>query len=99
MAVAALIKFTQGALTAAAGVALVGLPAVAVTCSNGNDAGVTTWDWTLLSVPIGSALVPGLVGSTAAVTVTPDVSGCYRMQLTVTDGGVDTETACGNGGT
>ncbi len=48
--------------------------------------GNTSWAWTLLSKPSGSAAV--LSGAaTAAASFTPDVPGTYRVQLLVNGGG------------
>lgn len=90
MAVNTLVKFVQGATVGTPGVALIGVAGTAVTVSNGGtnpspDPG--TWTFTVLGVPSGSAVPTGIVqtGSTQTWTFTPDVPGCYIVQLQVTD--------------
>src|ERR1039458_9323271 len=59
----------------------------AIACRAINPGGPpnTSWAWTLLFVPPGSAAaVSG--GTTAAASFTPDLPGSYLMQL-ITDGG------------
>lgn len=90
MAVVALILFTQG-VPGTAGQAFEGTVAAgSVTVTNNNNANVTSWTITLLDVPPGSALVPGVLATAANNTptanFTPDVPGSYRIQLSVTDG-------------
>jgi hypothetical protein len=90
MAVSCLVKYVQGASIGTPGVALIGVAGTAVTVSNGGtnpspDPG--TWTFTVLGVPSASAVPTGVVqsGSTQTWTFTPDVAGCYVVQLQVTD--------------
>ncbi len=87
MSLSALIKFTQGALTDAAGRAVeAGVTGVACVCSNGDDTSVHTWEWKLLDKPRLSGLSLGVFSTTATGSFTPDVDGqCYRVQLTAKD--------------
>ncbi len=56
-----------------------------VQLANGNDTGVRSRRWTLLSKPTGSTAV--LSSPTdAAVTFTPDLIGTYRVRLIVNEG-------------
>ena len=89
--VEALIGFTQGSSTAAAGIAFLGVPGVLVVCSNGNDTGVTSWAWALVDVPSASSLSK-TTGASSTFSFTPDVPGCYRVHLTVTDASGNTDT-------
>jgi len=50
-----------------------------VTCTSGTVA--TTYTWTLVDVPIRSALVRGTVGVGASFIFTPDVKGTYLVRL------------------
>lgn len=91
MAVAALIQYTQSASPGIAGRAYVGtIAGGVVSVANDNNANITSWTITLLDVPPGSALVPGVLATAAnntpAATFTPDVAGSYRIRLSVTDG-------------
>jgi len=95
MPISALIRFQQGPTIGGAGEAYAGTVAGGVvTVTNGGvNAGVTSWTITLLSVPLGSLLVPGVIGSAfdafPTATFVPDVDGqCYRIQLDITDGSV-----------
>jgi len=92
MSVAALIQFTQGATITPAGEAMVGQAAVQVVCANDNDAGVASHAWSLTSVPIGSALSAGPLGTTPTVGFTPDIPGSYLVSCVVT-GANATDTA------
>lgn len=95
MAVNALMKFTQGPNTAAAGVAVEGTVADgAVTITNGDNTDVASWKIELLYNPPGSALgaVPGTpvvlgdaMTATPSANFTPDVPGCFRCRMTVRD--------------
>ena len=102
MAAVALIKFTQGAHTDAAGVAVLGaygdFSSVAVT--NGDNTDVVQWRIYLLDAPPTSANYPlgnqpqllgSAVNGTPTVTFFPDVAGSYRIMLEVEDalGAVD----------
>lgn len=91
MAVTALIQFTQSASPGVAGRAYVGTVAGGiVSIANNDNSNVTDWTITLLDVPPGSALVPGVLATgpsaTPAATFTPDVPGSYRILISVTDG-------------
>jgi hypothetical protein len=84
----ALLQITQGATVGADGEALKGNTADDVVFSNADDTDVATWKFELLYVPPGSALTPTTQGPNATATFnmgTPDVPGCYRVRLTVTD--------------
>jgi hypothetical protein len=84
----ALIKFTQGANTDLAGRALQGDNSDVVVVSNDDNTGVTHWKYELLYVPPGSAVPLVVQGPGATSTLTfgpPDISGSYRVRLTVTD--------------
>jgi hypothetical protein len=84
----ALTKFTQGINTAPAGIAAVGnLAGGPVIITNGNDSGIDNWTFEILDVPVGSSLSTGVIGSgvTNFASFTPDVSGCYRVRLIVSD--------------
>jgi hypothetical protein len=53
-----------------------------VTLTNFNDSGVTSWLWSLVTIPPGSSA--SLSGATTATaTFTPDIAGSYLIQLTV----------------
>lgn len=52
-----------------------------VTCSNSTVE--TSWLWTLVDVPIRSALVRGTTGTANTFTFTPDVKGTYKVTLRV----------------
>ena len=56
-----------------------------VILSNANDNGVTSWRWTLLSRPKGSAATLSNVVA-AQPTFTPDVEGTYLVRLEVNQG-------------
>jgi hypothetical protein len=78
------VKFVQGALIGTAGISLFGKSGALVTCSNGNDTGVTAWKWEIVDVPPGSS-VPLTVqgpGPTSTITFTPDIPGSYLVRLT-----------------
>jgi hypothetical protein len=85
--VTAAIKFTQGMTTAPAGQALIGVPAVAVVCSNGVDFNAISWEWELIGKPTASALTLGIFafGATPTGSFTPDVRGWYAVRLSVFD--------------
>ncbi len=97
MAVAALIKFVQGALVGTAGVALVGNLGAEVTASNANNTNIQRWRWTIVDAPAGSAITPGVIsdGATSTLDFTPDVRGGYHVDLKVwefSDATGDSET-------
>jgi hypothetical protein len=81
--VSAAIKFEQGALIGVAGQALEGIARTSVTVSNGDDTGVVTWEYKLESAPIGSSLIPGILGTSSSVSFLPDVEGGYGISLKV----------------
>jgi hypothetical protein len=87
MTVSASIKFTQGILNPPAGQALFGAQGSLVVVSNGNDANVVRWVWTILDVPPGSAVTVGVVsdGPTASFSFTPDHVDSFFVQLDVYD--------------
>jgi len=91
MAVAALIKFTQLALIPPGGEALKGTAGSVVNIENTVNTDVASYTITLVDVPKGSAVVPGILaqadGNTPAASFVPDaVPGCYRIQLLVYPG-------------
>jgi len=63
---------------------------VLVTCSNQVPA--TSYLWTLVDVPIRSALVRGTTGASPTFTFTPDVKGTYVIELEVDGGAAPTDT-------
>jgi hypothetical protein len=86
MSISANIKFTQGATTAAPGTSVIGITGASVVLSNGDDTNAVSWSWQLLDKPATSALSIGVIlqgAAAATATFTPDVPGCYRVQLTV----------------
>lgn len=94
MAVVASTKFDQaGGASAVAGRALRGvLDGTAndvVTVTNGDNTDVNSWEMELLYVPPTSGVALGVFASGVSPTpsgvFTPDVPGCYRVQLTVRD--------------
>jgi Concanavalin A-like lectin/glucanases superfamily len=96
--VASLIQFTQGATVGTAGQALIGVQAVAVQVANGASVpgAVILWTFSVVSVPTGSGVPIGIVqtGATPTWSFTPDLRGCYLIQLTVSDvlGNTSTDT-------
>lgn len=58
-----------------------GVTAQLVTCTNNTVEG--SYLWTLVDVPIRSALVRGTTGAAASFTFTPDVKGTYTVSLRV----------------
>lgn len=96
MTISAGVKFVQGATVGVAGRALFGVTGTAVTTSNGNDAGVVKWTFTIIDVPPLSTVPTGQVQSGASPTYmfTPDVTGGYavRIDLVGGDGSVATDT-------
>jgi hypothetical protein len=100
MAVAAALKFVQGATVGTAGQALFGVTGTSVQASNGaaSPGPVSTWTFTVISVPSGSAIPLGVAqtGSTPTWSFTPDVVGCYLILITVTDsfGNVASDARC-----
>jgi len=84
----AVIRFSQAALPEVpAGTARRDIAkGVPVVLRNNQDAGVTSWRWTLLAKPPGSTAV--IMNPTSAVAnLTPDIDGgSYRVQLAVNQG-------------
>lgn len=85
---AAALKFTQGVNVGVTGRALQGVVGQPVTVSN--DAAADSYSYTMLSVPIGSGLSIGSLGTASTASFTPDVSGCYRVRVTVVNGATTT---------
>jgi len=86
MALLAQIKLVQGLSTPPAGQALIGVLTTTVVASNGNNAGVVTWAWSVIDKPPGSTVAgPGLVSSSPTFSFAPDVRGGYLLELTVRD--------------
>lgn len=89
MAVTALILFNQGG-AGTPGWAFEGtVDDGLVVITNDDDTNVASWRITLLDVPPGSAVVPGVLASadsgTPTANFTPDVQGSYRIELEVFD--------------
>lgn len=95
MAIAAAIRFVQGANVGTAGIALFGVLATSVVASNGNNTGVVSWKWTMLDAPVGSAIPVGLIsdGATSTATFSPDLVGGYHLELTARAADGSTKTA------
>lgn len=87
MTVTASIKFDQGGTHGAVGQALFGIIGVLNVASNGNNANVERWIWTMLDVPPGSGVPLGVIsdGPVQTASFTPDVDGGYFVQLDVFD--------------
>lgn len=87
MAIAAAIKFVQGATIGTAGQALYGVLTTPVTVSNGNNSNVQRWKWTMVAVPPGSTVAEGVMadGPFNSVQFIPDVRGGYHVELIVFD--------------
>lgn len=87
--VVALIQLTQGVNVGTAGQALVGTTGSSVSVANNDNTNVASWKIDLVYVPTGSALSTGTLASansaTPAASFTPDVTGSYRLVLTVWD--------------
>lgn len=66
-------------------------PLTIVNCTNATAE--TSYAWTLLDVPIRSALVRGTTGSGSTFSFTPDVKGTYLVKLTVNGSSLSTDTA------
>jgi hypothetical protein len=84
MSATAQLKFVQGGNVGAAATSLIGATGASVTASNGgDDTQNKTWTYTMIDVPLGSAVPTGVVQSGAAPTFswTPDVTGGYYLQL------------------
>jgi hypothetical protein len=83
----ALINFTQGSSVGGAGFALIGTVGTPVVVSNGDDSDIVNWQFTVVDVGVGSANAQGIVqnGGTPTYSFTPDVSGCYVVNLITTD--------------
>src|SRR5512142_1351080 len=85
----ALITFQQGSTGGVGGEALIGIAGQPVSIVNYDNSLVASWQIDLLYVPQGSALsaVTPLAfsnnSSTPFASFTPDISGSYRLQLTV----------------
>lgn len=62
-----------------------------VTCSN--VTAEASYLWTLIDVPIRSALVRGTTGTSATFTFTPDVKGTYFVSLRVNGSSADVDNA------
>lgn len=91
MAAVALIRYTQGVTVGLPGVALVGVPGVAVQVENDSPTDVQSWKIDLLYSPPGSSVSPGVLATgnsnTALANFIPDaVPGTYRIMLTVYSG-------------
>jgi hypothetical protein len=92
MAVAALIKFTQGMTVGAPGVAFKGVAGVPVLIENISPTSIQSWKIDLVYVPLPGCSVPiatlgAANGSTPSASFTPDaVPGCYRVVMRVYPG-------------
>jgi hypothetical protein len=88
MAVAASIRFVQGATDGGPGRALIGAAGNPVVASNAADTpDVVSWTWEWIDVAHGSALPVGVVqdGPVPTYGFTPDVQDSYLLHLTVKD--------------
>jgi len=87
MSVSASIKFTQGMSSPAPGIALIGVAAVPVVVTNGDNSNVLSWTWTVGDRPPTSTVPLGVIaaGSVPTVSFTPDVAGGYLIELSVVD--------------
>jgi hypothetical protein len=107
MAAIALIQFTQGANTDAAGKAVLGDYGdfSAVTVTNDDNTDVISWVIYLLDAPPDSVTFPPAsqpqilaqaIDNTPTVAFTPDVAGTYRVMLEVTDAlsSIDRDIRC-----
>jgi len=87
--VVALIQLTQGGNVGTAGQALIGTTGTSVSVANNDNTNVASWKIDLVYVPQGSALSTGTLASansnTPSASFTPDVTGSYRLVLTVWD--------------
>lgn len=90
MSAVASIKFAQGSNIGVAGQAFIGdTTSGDVTITNGSNTSVASWQIDILYVPPGSSVpvstpyVFNNSSSTPSATFTPDLSGSYRIQLTV----------------
>jgi hypothetical protein len=86
----ALIKFEQGVTTDIAGRALLGESGGDVVCSNYDNANIDEWSWRLVEVPSDSALDLGEFSTEEEGIFTPDVPGCYVVDLITTDTALQT---------
>jgi hypothetical protein len=96
VSVTALVKFVQGSSVGTPGQALLGVDGTSVQVSNGaSNAGVVVWTFTVISVPSGSSVPLGVAqtGSTPTWSFTPDIAGCFIIQLTVSVGGSPPSTS------
>ena len=94
--VAAAVQFKQGVTTGTAGQAMLGTAGTLVQVQNGaSNAGVIAWTYNVISVPWNSAVPLGTAqsGATPTWTFTPDVTGCFIVQLIVADGATPANTA------
>lgn len=66
-------------------------PPTPVVCTNATAA--TTYAWTLVDVPIRSALIRGTTGVGSSFSFTPDVKGTYLVSLTINGSPFTTDTA------
>ena len=95
MAATALIRFVQSILVGPNGQALIGTIGVTVTVENSDNTDVAEWLIELLYVepnsilgpiPPGTPVILGqAINNTPSATFDPDVSGSYRVRLTVWD--------------
>lgn len=80
------IKFTQGLLDPPPGRALVGVAGVEVACTNEDNSGGASSEWSIEDVPNESLVATGVQSTSASLAFTPDVPGGYMVQLLRTDG-------------
>lgn len=89
MAVTAIIRLTQGSNSVTGSDLVGGLAGGLVTVSSGDNTDVDSWSIELLEIPPGSGLSVGVLAAatsaTPVATFTPDVTGSYRIELTVVD--------------
>jgi hypothetical protein len=94
--VAAAVQFKQGVTTGTAGQAMLGTAGTAVQVQNGvSNAGVVEWTYNVIAVPYNSAVPLGTAqsGATPTWSFTPDVTGCFIVQLITSDASVPANTA------
>jgi hypothetical protein len=94
--VAAAVQFKQNSTTGPSGQAMLGTAGTVVQVQNGaSNVGVVSWTYNVVSVPYNSAVPLGTAqsGSTPTWTFTPDVTGCFVVQLVAADASTPANTA------
>ena len=87
MSVSAKIKFTQGGLNPAPGIALIGVLTTPVVVTNADNSNVEIFQWEVIDKPPTSAVPSGIVavGPVSSFTFVPDQPGGYHIHLRTTD--------------